>query len=123
MTEYNDNSGKKIGAWIVGGVVLIAVGAAALYLVDLDQTKEARLPEVEVSTEGGQMPAFDVEVADVDVGTEEKTVTVPGVDVETKTIEVEVPVGADMEDEEVVVDMPTIDIEKPEENSPDNDPN
>jgi soluble P-type ATPase len=54
----------------------LAIGLAAC---DVDQTKEAELPEVEV--QGGQVPEFDVETADVDVGTEKKTIEVPDVDV------------------------------------------
>lgn len=54
----------------------LAIGLAAC---DVDQTKEAELPEVEVT--GGQVPEFDVETADVDIGMEEKTVEVPDVDV------------------------------------------
>lgn len=47
---------------------------------DVDQTEEMEMPDVEVSE--GNMPEFDVETADVDVGTEETTVEVPTVDVE-----------------------------------------
>ena len=54
----------------------LAIGLAAC---DVDQTQEAELPEVEVK--GGQMPEFDVETADVDVGTKETTIEVPDVDV------------------------------------------
>jgi hypothetical protein len=57
-------------------VAPLAIGLAAC---DVDQTKEAELPEVDVK--GGQVPEFDVETADVDVGTEEKTIEVPDVDV------------------------------------------
>ncbi|MDQ3287531.1 MAG: hypothetical protein M3Q42_04590 [Pseudomonadota bacterium] len=46
---------------------------------DVDKTQEGELPEV--SAEGGQLPAYDVETADVDVGTRQETVTVPEVDV------------------------------------------
>ena len=58
---------------------LIAPLAIGLAACDVDQTKETELPEVEVK--GGQMPEFDVETADVDVGTKETTVEVPDVDV------------------------------------------
>ena len=58
---------------------LIAPLAIGLAACDVDQTKEAELPEVEVK--GGQAPEFDVETADVDVGTEKKTIEVPDVDV------------------------------------------
>lgn len=120
----NENSGKKFGAFVLGGIALLAVGAAALYLIDVDQTKEARLPtvDVNVSAESGQMPAFDVDVADVDVGMKETTVTVPGVDVETKTIEIEVPVDANVEGKEVGVKIPTIDVDKPKEDDPADNP-
>jgi len=59
--------------------VLVAPFALGLAACDVDQTKEAKMPEVEVKS--GQMPAYDVEAADVDVGTKETTVTVPTVDV------------------------------------------
>lgn len=61
-------------------VVLAAcLGAAAC---DVDQTKEGELPEVEVNASGGQVPEFDVDGPTVNVGTENKTVEVPTVDVD-----------------------------------------
>jgi hypothetical protein len=59
---------------------LIAPFALGLAACDVDQTEEGEMPEVNV--EGGNMPEYDVETADVDVGTEEKTVEVPTIDVE-----------------------------------------
>lgn len=63
-------------------VFATAMAAATLGLAacDVDQTEEAEMPEVNV--EGGNMPEFDVETADVDVGSEEVTVDVPTVDVD-----------------------------------------
>ncbi len=58
---------------------LIAPLAIGLAACDVDQTKDAKLPEVEVK--GGQMPEYDVETADVDVTTKKKTIEVPEVDV------------------------------------------
>ncbi len=49
---------------------------------DVDQTKEGKLPDVEVNTSGGQMPEFDVDTPTVNVGTEKKTIEVPTVDVD-----------------------------------------
>jgi len=49
---------------------------------DVDQTKEGKLPEVEVNTSGGQLPEFDVDGPTVNVGTEKKTIEVPTVDVD-----------------------------------------
>jgi hypothetical protein len=64
-------------------------GAAFLFAgCDIDQTEEGELPEVEVK--GGNLPEYDVDVADVDVDTEEETIKVPKlkVAVEEETIEV-----------------------------------
>ncbi|MBV7265518.1 hypothetical protein [Erythrobacter ani] len=53
------------------------LGAASLGLAacDVDQTEEGSLPEVE----GGNMPEFDVEPADVDV---DSNIEMPEVDVD-----------------------------------------
>lgn len=125
MTNYNTNetsAGKKTGL-IIGGIVAVAaVGAAALYLVDVDQTQEARLPNVDVQVTEGQMPKFDAEVADVNVGTKDVDVDVPTMEVETKTIEIEVPVDVDASTETETLSVPTIDIERPDEDDPANNP-
>ncbi len=72
----------------------IAVTFAAC---DVDKTQEGEMPEVKV--EGGQMPEYDVDVAEVEVGTTEKTVEVPTVVMEEETIDVPV-VGVDMPEED-----------------------
>ena len=69
---------------IVVAAVLIAVGSG---LVNINQTREAKAPEVSatgtgVTAKGGQAPAFDVETGSVKVGTKETTVKVPAVTVE-----------------------------------------
>jgi hypothetical protein len=48
----------------------------------VDQTKEGKLPDVEVNTSGGQMPEFDVDTPTVNVGTEKKTIEVPTLEVD-----------------------------------------
>ena len=60
----------------------IAIGTLALSLAacDVEQTEEMEVPEVAV--EGGNMPEFDVDVADVDVGSEEVTMDVPTLEIE-----------------------------------------
>lgn len=60
-------------------MALIAPLAATLVACDVDQTKEAEIPEVEVK--GGQMPEFDVTTPEVEVGTKKTTIEVPDVDV------------------------------------------
>ncbi|PPK86279.1 hypothetical protein CLV84_3202 [Neolewinella xylanilytica] len=61
---------------------------------EVDQTQEGELPEVDVDidTEAGQAPEYDVEWADVDVTTTTRMVEVPKVTVEMVEEEVEVPV-------------------------------
>ena len=55
------------------------------------------MPEVQ----GGNMPEYDVEGPDVNVGTQEKQVTVPEVDVESEEKSVTVPdVDVDLPDDE-----------------------
>lgn len=56
--------------------------ALALTACEVDKTQEGELPDVDVAAEGGEMPAYDVEAADVDVGTETVPVAVPDVDVD-----------------------------------------
>lgn len=72
----------KVGT-IVGIVALVALVAFGFYFFDVEQTEEARLPDVDVSVEGGNLPEFNAEAGDVEVGSKEVTVTVPTVDVES----------------------------------------
>ena len=58
------------------------VGCFALIACDVDQTKEGEMPDVDVNASGGQLPEFDVDAPEVTVGTENKTVQVPTVDVD-----------------------------------------
>ena len=71
---------------LVGVAALLFLGAWALGLVTLNQTQVARAPEVKL--EGGQAPGFAVNVATVELGTENKTVAVPTVGTENRTIAV-----------------------------------
>ena len=79
--------------------VLIGAGGLALAGCNVEQTEEAELPEIDVNATGGQMPEYDVEGPDVDVGTTNETVQVPELDVE-------------MQNE--TVETPTIDVDTPE---------
>lgn len=67
--------------WLIALLVIVAlvVAAFALGFIDIDQTKTTKLPDVKVETSGGQAPAFDVDTADVDVGTKTETIEVPTV--------------------------------------------
>jgi hypothetical protein len=60
---------------------LLAICSAAMVLAlagcKVEKTQEGELPNVEVKADGGQLPKYDVETPEVEVG--------------TKTVEVEVP--------------------------------
>ncbi len=86
---------------VVGAVAAIAVVGAAAYMIDIDQTREARLPDVSIDVEKGTLPAFDVETGSINVGEETIEVDVPKVEVTTET---------------ELVDVPTINIEPAREN-------
>lgn len=64
-------------------IAVVALVAFGFYFFDLDMTEEASLPDVDVSVEGGNMPEFDVESGDIETGTEEVTMTVPTIEVES----------------------------------------
>lgn len=65
--------------WVAAFMVAALVTAGAYYFVDIEQTQEAKLPDVDVTVEGGQAPDFDVETGSVEFGTKEKDVVVPKV--------------------------------------------
>ena len=60
---------------------------------DVDAKGNLELPEfdVDIDAKEGSLPDFDVEWADVNVGTRTETVTVPKVVVVTEEVEIEVP--------------------------------
>ena len=76
---------NKIAASILLSVMMLSC--------NVNQKKEAELPEVDVdvSTEEGQLPTYEVNWADVDVGTTTKTVEIPKVVIVMEEEEVEVP--------------------------------
>jgi uncharacterized membrane protein len=61
-------------------VVIAAIAAIALGFVNVNQTKTASLPRIELK--GGQAPAFDVQTANVSVQDEKTVVTTPTIKVE-----------------------------------------
>lgn len=68
---------------IIAGIAALAALGFGAYMVDLDVTEEASLPDVDVSIEGGKLPEVEADAGDMDVGSEEVTVTVPTVEIET----------------------------------------
>lgn len=77
--------------------LLMTLGLAAC---DVDQTDEGEMPDVDVQVEGGDMPGYEVETADIEVKENEETIEVPEVDVRTEEKEITVPdVDVEMPDE------------------------
>lgn len=64
-------------------VALIA--SFGLAACDVDQTREAEAPEVDVDASAGQLPSYDVDAPEVNVGTENVVVQVPTVDIDPAT--------------------------------------
>ncbi|KPF79360.1 hypothetical protein IP88_01965 [alpha proteobacterium AAP81b] len=87
MADYETRDGRVVHTrsgtpgWLIALLVIVAlvVAAFAFGLIDIDQTRSAKAPEISVT--GGQAPAFDVNTATVDVGTKKETVEVPTIDV------------------------------------------
>lgn len=86
---YWEQEAMRTGLIVVLVAVLVIIGAFAFGLVDINQTRTTKLPEIAVK--GGQAPAFDVKTADVNVGTRTTNVEVPDVEVRTKKEEIKVP--------------------------------
>ncbi|MBX9731862.1 MAG: hypothetical protein K2X59_11085 [Sphingomonas sp.] len=79
---------------LVGLAALAVVGAWSLGFINIDQNKVAQAPQLKL--EGGQAPEFTVNMAKIEIGTENKTIEVPTVGTTKKTIAV-----------------PTMSVEKP----------
>ena len=69
-------SNWKVFVMLMALLVVLATGACRVR-----QTEEGKLPDVDVSAEGGKMPEYDVDAPDVDVKMEKREVKVPNVDV------------------------------------------
>lgn len=70
---------------------------------DVNKKDSGELPEVDVDVEEGDLPNYEVNWADIDVGTKTKTVNVPKLVVVTEEEEIEVPViDVDMPNEEKI---------------------
>lgn len=66
---------KKLFSILCLSILLMPLAACSV-----EQTEEGELPEIEAT--GGEMPEYDVDAADVEVGTETETIEVPDIDIE-----------------------------------------
>jgi len=78
-------AGRK--AWTIAS----GLGLATMMACAVDQTQGARAPDVDVEADPGRWPQYDVKWADIDVGTTERTLTIPVVRIERRTRTVRVP--------------------------------
>jgi hypothetical protein len=69
---------KKIAAILLVGTIGLGVAGC-----QVNKTKEGKMPEVKVKTTDGQLPAYNVQGPDVEVGSKNDTVKVPTVKVTT----------------------------------------
>lgn len=72
-------------------LVLAVLAVGAYYLIDVDITKEARLPDVDVNVSGGQLPEATVKTGSIQVTEENMKVKVPDVDVKLVEKDVKLP--------------------------------
>lgn len=72
-------------------VLMAAAGMTLTAACEVEQTREAEAPDVDVNASGGQLPEFDVDAKEVEAGTVEREVSVPDVDVNTEETTVKVP--------------------------------
>ena len=66
-------------------IKFIALGTLAVTAAgcQVNKTKEGKLPDVQVKTTEGQLPAYNVQGPDVQVGSKNETVKVPTLKVTT----------------------------------------
>jgi len=68
-------------------LVLVVIAGVATGFLDINQIRGARTPQISaigngLTAKGGQAPAFDVQTGSVKVGTQQKTVRVPTLEVQ-----------------------------------------
>lgn len=63
---------------LLGIAALVILAGMATGFINIDQTQTARLPRIE----GGQAPEFKADVGKIDLGTEQKVIEVPKVQVQ-----------------------------------------
>lgn len=71
----------RTGTIILLAAIAVIAAIGLFYMVDVEQTQQARLPDVDVQVEGGQMPKADVRTGSIQTGEEDVTITVPTIEV------------------------------------------
>lgn len=89
-TDRRGGGGRTIVIILVV-IAVLALLAYALGLFNVDTSGELEAPDVNITTQGGEVPDVQVEAADVDVGTTTETVKLPDVDVSTTEEKIKLP--------------------------------
>ncbi|WP_404336575.1 hypothetical protein AB2M62_19685 [Sphingomonas sp. MMS12-HWE2-04] len=71
---------------LIGLAALVLVGLLATGMLRLDQQTGASLPRVTFSAEGGQLPKFKAETGTVGIGSSNKSVELPTVEMKDTTV-------------------------------------
>jgi hypothetical protein len=66
-------------------IVLAGIAAFALGFIDIDKTRDGKLPAIRA--EGGSMPGFAVKTGSLEVGTRNTTVEVPNIGTHKETVQ------------------------------------
>ena len=61
--------------------ILMGVSCLSFTACNVEKTKEGEMPDVNVTMNGGQLPEYNVTGPEVNIGTENRTVEVPTVEV------------------------------------------
>lgn len=94
---------NRTGAIILGIVAIVAIAFGA-YMIDFDVADEGALPDVSVNVEEGEMPEVEAETGTITTDTTTEEIEVPDVDVDVDT-------------QEKDVEVPTLDVNPPEDDS------
>lgn len=71
---------------LIGLVALAAVVLMSLGMLHIQQEQGASLPSISFNAKGGQLPKFSAETGSVGIGTTNKTVEVPSVEMKNATV-------------------------------------
>jgi hypothetical protein len=64
-------------------VAMVGMLGLTLGACTVEQEEEGNLPEYEIEqTEEGNLPEYDVDADDIEITTEQRTITVPDIDIE-----------------------------------------
>ena len=90
-----ERRGGGFGRALLILLAIVAIIAAILFATGfwrVNTSGELKVPNVDVSVKGGEMPNVDVDSKKVVVGTKKESIEVPKVEVDTKKERIDVPV-------------------------------